>query len=102
VAFIVVYDANVLFPAPLRDLLIRLSVAGIVQARWTEQILDECFVAVSRVRPELTPDRLLRTRALMLPGCGTHRTRWKTFSGSSRTTVSFAQSRRVGSRSGRE
>lgn len=40
---IVIYDACVLYPAPLRDLLIRIAAAGIVRARWTDEILDECF-----------------------------------------------------------
>lgn len=36
-----VYDANVLYPAPLRDLLIRLAQTGLVRTRWTETIHDE-------------------------------------------------------------
>lgn len=32
-SFTVVYDANVLFPAPLRDLLIRVALTGVVRAR---------------------------------------------------------------------
>lgn len=63
--FIVVYDACVLYPAPLRDLLVRLAIAGVVQAKWTNKILDECFAAVARTRPELTLERLARTRDLM-------------------------------------
>jgi hypothetical protein len=39
--FTVVYDANVLYPSSLRDLLIRVAQAGLVQAKWTEAILDE-------------------------------------------------------------
>ena len=31
-----VYDANILYPAPLRDLFIRLAQAGLVRARWSE------------------------------------------------------------------
>lgn len=38
--FIVVLDANVLFPFTLRDTLLR-AAAGFYQVRWTEQILDE-------------------------------------------------------------
>ena len=34
------YDANIRYPAPLRDLFIRLARAGLVRARWTEQIND--------------------------------------------------------------
>lgn len=41
--FVVLYDACVLYPAPLRDLFVRLAAAGIVRARWTAEILDECF-----------------------------------------------------------
>ncbi len=32
-AFVVLYDACVLYPAPLRDLLVRLANTGIVRAR---------------------------------------------------------------------
>lgn len=64
-AFVVVYDACVLFPAPLRDLLLRLAAAGLVQARWTEQILDECFTSLRAARPELKEEALARTRSLM-------------------------------------
>jgi predicted nucleic acid-binding protein len=65
VPFTVIYDANVLYPAPLRDLLIRLAQTRLVQARWTETILDECFDNLQRNRPDLDPDRLARTRQLM-------------------------------------
>lgn len=41
--FTVIYDANVLYPNTLRDILIRLAGTGIYQARWTENILDEVF-----------------------------------------------------------
>ena len=61
----VVLDANVLFPAPVRDLYVRLAIAGVVRARWTEQILDETFRNILRVRPELDPSSLARTRLLM-------------------------------------
>ena len=71
-AFVVVYDACVLYPAPLRDLLIRLAVTGLVRARWTETILDECFRNVLANRPDLQPEALTRTRTLMgqaVPDC---------------------------------
>lgn len=64
-AFTVVYDACVLFPAPLRDLLIRLGQSGLVRARWTDQILDEAFRNIKLRRPELDEARLNRTRTLM-------------------------------------
>lgn len=64
-AFVVVYDACVLFPAPLRDLLVRLAAAGVVRARWTDQILDECFRSILENRPDLNPQSLARTRGFM-------------------------------------
>lgn len=60
-----VFDANVLYPAPLRDLLIRLAQAGLVRARWTEAIHDEWVRSVLKANPTLSPDRLARTRKLM-------------------------------------
>jgi predicted nucleic acid-binding protein len=39
--FIVVLDANVLFPFVLRDTLLRAAAAGFYQVRWSSQILSE-------------------------------------------------------------
>jgi hypothetical protein len=39
--FTVIYDANVLYPFHLRDILIRIAQVGLVHARWTDKILDE-------------------------------------------------------------
>ena len=39
--FIVLLDANVLFPFSLRDTLLRAASAGFYQVRWSSQILDE-------------------------------------------------------------
>jgi hypothetical protein len=64
-SFVVVYDANVLYPSTLRDLLIRIAQAGLVQAKWTDQILDEVFRSLRGNRPGLSTARLDRTRALM-------------------------------------
>jgi hypothetical protein len=61
---IAVYDANVLYPSTLRDVLIRGAIAGLVQAKWTDQILDETFRNVKANRPDLSPERLDRTRLL--------------------------------------
>ncbi len=60
-----VYDANVLYPAPLRDLLIRLAQAGLVRAKWSETIHDEWMRSVLNENPQLSPERLARTRTLM-------------------------------------
>ena len=58
-------DANVLYPARIRDLLIRLDIAGLYQARWSEQILDECFRNIVENRSDLSPERLAGTRLRM-------------------------------------
>ena len=60
-----VYDANILYPAPLRDLFIRLAHAGLVRARWTEAIHDEWVRNVLKNNPALSTERLARTRTLM-------------------------------------
>lgn len=71
-AFVVVYDACVLYPAPLRDLLLRIACASVVRARWSDEILDECFRNIAEHRTDLSPERLARTRKLMceaVPDC---------------------------------
>ncbi len=60
-----IYDACVLYPAPLRDLLIRLAQADFVRACWTKQIHDEWMRNVLRDNPAIAPQRLERTRTLM-------------------------------------
>jgi predicted nucleic acid-binding protein len=62
---VVVLDANVLYPARLRDFFIRLAIAGMFRARWSDIILDECFDNIRHHNPELDPVRLNRTRDLM-------------------------------------
>ena len=62
--YTVVFDACVLYPAPLRDLLLRLSITGLFSAKWTDQIHDEWITNLLDSRPELA-DKLPRTRDLM-------------------------------------
>jgi len=62
---VAVYDANILYPAPLRDLFVRIAVAGLVQAKWTDEIHDEWIRNVLKDRGDLCADRLARTRRLM-------------------------------------
>jgi hypothetical protein len=61
------YDANVLYPAPLRDLLMYLALTDLFRARWTDAIHDEWIRSVLETRPELA-EQLARTRQLM-KGC---------------------------------
>jgi hypothetical protein len=51
-------DANVLYPASVRDLLIRLARTGVVGARWTERIQDEWIQNLLANRPGLTAAQL--------------------------------------------
>jgi predicted nucleic acid-binding protein len=72
VAFVAIYDACVLFPNALRDFLVRLGMTGLFRARWTAEILDETFRNVAEKYPDLSAERLARTRALMtqaVPDC---------------------------------
>ena len=64
-AFTVLLDACVLYPAPVRDLLIRLALSGLFRAKWTDEIHDEWIRNLLANRNDLTADQLARTRALM-------------------------------------
>lgn len=64
-AFDATYDACVLHPAGLRDLLIRLAMTGMFRAHWSTGILDEMVHSILRRRPDLTAGQLDRTRELM-------------------------------------
>lgn len=67
-----VYDACVLYSALLRDLLLRLALADLFRARWTDHIHEEWIRSVLAQRPDLLPAQLARTRDLMdrsVPDC---------------------------------
>ena len=75
---IVLYDACVLYPAPLRDLLMQLALSDLFQARWTDQIHGEWTRNVLADRPDILPASLARCRRLMdehVPDCLIDRTR---------------------------
>ena len=60
-----VLDACVLYPAPLRSLLMYLAVAEVYQPRWTDEIHEEWIRNVLRDSPDLTRPALDRVRSLM-------------------------------------
>lgn len=62
---IVLYDACVLYPAPLRDLLMELAISGLFQAKWSNRIHDEWIYNLLKARPDLSKEKLERTRYLM-------------------------------------
>ncbi len=63
--FTAVYDACVLYPAPLRDFLMWLGLSGRFRARWSEQIHEEWKRNLLLNRTDLTRAQLDRTSALM-------------------------------------
>jgi hypothetical protein len=64
-SFTALYDACVLYPAPLRDLLMHLAITDLFRARWTDQIHEEWIRNVLANRPDLKRPQLERTRRLM-------------------------------------
>ena len=58
-------DASVLYPAPLRDLLLELAVSDLYRAKWSNAVHDEWIKALLSKRDDLTRERLERTRDLM-------------------------------------
>ncbi len=62
---VALYDSNVLFPPSLRDVLLQLPVADLYRARWTEDIHREWMAAIVRHYPDISLERLDRTRQLM-------------------------------------
>lgn len=63
--YTVVFDACVLYPAPLRSFLMYLAAGGQFRARWSEDIHEEWIRNVLLNRPELSRTQLERVRALM-------------------------------------
>lgn len=60
-----VLDANVLYSAFGRDVLLRLAAAGLYRPLWTARIEAEWTGALLASRPDLTPAQLARTCAAM-------------------------------------
>ena len=58
-------DASVIYPASLRDLLMRLTMAELFQARWSSRVHEEWMRAVLRDRSDLTFFQLDSARAAM-------------------------------------
>ena len=63
--FTAVFDSCVFYPAPLRDLLMQLAITDLFRARWTDRIHDEWITALRERRPDLSPEKLERTRELI-------------------------------------
>ena len=63
--FTAFFDANVLYPAELRNLLMHLALAGIFRATWSNAVHHEWIESLLRNRPDLNRQQLNRTRKLM-------------------------------------
>ena len=62
---VAVYDACVLYPFHLRNLLVQCAVDRLIDARWTDAIHDEWMRNLAANTPTLSLDALRRTRDLM-------------------------------------
>jgi hypothetical protein len=51
--FVIVLDANVLFPFRVRDVLLTFAQEGLFRARFTDEILDEWARNLIRLKPHL-------------------------------------------------
>ena len=60
-----VLDACVLYPAQLRDFLLRLAKAKLFHPFWSEEICDEWTRSLLQNRPDLKREKLERTRHTM-------------------------------------
>jgi predicted nucleic acid-binding protein len=63
--FTVVYDACVLYPAPLRSFLMYLAVTDLFRARWTNDIHEEWMRNVVQDYCDITREQVERIRDLM-------------------------------------
>jgi hypothetical protein len=61
----VVYDACVLYPAPLRSFLMYLAVTDLYRARWTNDIHEEWMRSVVKDHADITQQQVERIRDLM-------------------------------------
>ena len=63
--YTVLFDANVLYPAPMRDALMQLAVTDLFKAKWTADIHRAWIDALMRNEPHRDRAALERTRDLM-------------------------------------
>jgi hypothetical protein len=59
-------DANVIYAAASRDLLVGLAVAKVITLRWSEAVHREWTEALIKNRPDLDPLRIRRTHQLLI------------------------------------
>jgi predicted nucleic acid-binding protein len=62
-------DANVLYSAGCRDLMIEASLEGLCRCLWSMQVLTEFKAALLRTRPDLKPAQIHRLLGLLASVC---------------------------------
>lgn len=62
---IVLYDACVLYSAPLRDLLMQLALSDLFRAKWSHHIHEEWIKTVLKNKPHITREKINHVRDLM-------------------------------------
>ena len=63
--YTVLFDANVLYPAPMRDALMQLALTDLFKGKWTADIHQEWIEALLREQPHRKRAALERTRDCM-------------------------------------
>jgi hypothetical protein len=63
--YTVVFDACVMYPAPLRSLLMYLALSGQFRARWADDIHEEWIRNLLETRKDLTRSQLEKVKQLM-------------------------------------
>ena len=63
--FTALLDANILYPAPMRDIFLQLAADDLIRAKWTADIHREWIDALLRNEPHRDRTALERTRGLM-------------------------------------
>ncbi|MCF7799534.1 PIN domain-containing protein [Candidatus Babeliales bacterium] len=61
----VIYDACILYSAPLRDLFMRLALTDLYRAKWSEDIHQEWIRNLLKNRPDLTREQLEKIKQKM-------------------------------------
>ena len=70
--FTVVFDACVLYPALLRNVLLQLAATELFRARWTEAIHDEWMRSLRDDKPDISADKINSLRQMIdgsVPDC---------------------------------
>jgi predicted nucleic acid-binding protein len=63
--FTALLDANVLYPAPIRDYLLHLASLDLYKPKWSSEIQEEWIKNLLIKRPDLTREALERTKSAM-------------------------------------